>query len=292
MKAAIAVLGCLLGAPLGAQPPVVLVITADSSDFVLAAGGTIAAMVDKGATAHVIRVTNDEKEAWELAPEQAAVRNRSECEQAARILGLKDVISLGYRAWELADVPFTTLRDRLIVYLRHYRPTILFLPNPYTEYDRVLDRFYTGRAAEDAWRAAAFENFVPPFAQVGGLKPHLTPEVYYYAQPLDPRRSEPESTAVFVPQPVIRDIAATLSQKIKAAQALRTIQHSQVMRLKASLAATGRRLPLLDTVNDAAVDRLAEENVRGLARRIGGATPSEEFRYAGVEYRIPSRYLR
>ena len=96
---------------------------------------------------------------------------------------------MGYRAAEMADVPFTSLRDRLIVYIRHYKPTIMFIPNPYTEFDRVLDRYYTGRAAEDAWRAASLENFVPPFQEFG-LKPHLTPELYYYAQPVDPRRRD------------------------------------------------------------------------------------------------------
>ena len=110
----------------------------------------------------------------------------------AQILGVKEVVSMGYRAAELADVPFTTLRDRLMVYIRHYRPTVMFIPNPYTEYDRVLDRYYTGRAAEDAWRAASLENYLPPFT-AAGLKPHLTPELYYYAQPLDPRRRDAES---------------------------------------------------------------------------------------------------
>ena len=34
----------------GAEKKVVLVVTADASDYVLAAGGTIAAMIDDGAT--------------------------------------------------------------------------------------------------------------------------------------------------------------------------------------------------------------------------------------------------
>src|SRR5439155_7915282 len=141
------------------QSPVVLVVTADASDYLLAAGGTIAAMIEKGATAYVIRVTNDEKDSWDLNPEETALRTRAESEDAGRILGVKEVISMGYRAAEMADVPFTSLRDRLIVYIRHYRPAVMVIPNPYTEFDRVLDRYYTGRASEDAWRAARRENF-------------------------------------------------------------------------------------------------------------------------------------
>jgi LmbE family N-acetylglucosaminyl deacetylase len=276
-------LGLLTGWAAAAQTrPAVLVITADASGYLLSAGGTLAGMIRQGADVTVVRVTNDEKDAWDLIPEEAARRTRAESEAAGRILGVRNVISLGYRAAELADVPFTTLRDRLILLIRHYRPDVLFIPNAYTEYDRVLDRYYTGRAAEDAWRSAALDNAVPPFG-VMGVPPHLTPEVYYYAPPLDPRRREPESTATFAPEPRVVDIAGTWAVKLKAVQALKTINHSMAVRLKNRLSATGRRLPLLDVVNEASVDKLVEENVRGLGQ-------AEEFQYAGVAFRIPRKY--
>ena len=293
--AAAALVSSLFCSALAQAPdrPVILVVTADASDYLLAAGGTIAGMVQKGATAYVVRITNDEKDAWELTPEEAALRTRTESEEAGKILGVKEVISMGYRGAELADVPFTTLRDRLIVYIRHYRPTVMFIPNPYTEYDRVLDRYYAGRAAEDAWRSAGLENYIPPYGAFG-LKPHITSELYYYAQPVDPRRRDPESNATFVPQPKTVDISATLDQKVKAVQALKTINHSAAMRLKKRLTSTGRKLPVLDVVNESSVNKLAEENVRGLARMAGGAASkamSEEFQYAGLQYRIPAKYL-
>jgi LmbE family N-acetylglucosaminyl deacetylase len=293
-KAIVACLALLLPAAAQVDKPVLLVVTADASDYLLAAGGAIAGMIDQGAAAYVIRVTNDEKDARDLAPEEAARRTRTESEEAGRILGVKEVISMGYRAAELGDIPFTTLRDRLILYIRHFRPTVIFIPNPYTEYDGVLDRYYTGRAAEDAWRSAAFENYAPPFPEEG-LKPHLTPELYYYAQPFDPRRRDPESSATFVPEPKTIDISSTFARKLKAVQALRTTNHSMAMRLKDRLTSTGRKLPLLDTVNDRSVNALVEENVRGLARIAAKDTPhtmAEEFRYAGVSYRIPSGYLK
>lgn len=270
----------------------VLVISADTPNVLLAAGGTLAAMAGKGAEIRLIRVTNDEKDAWDLRPEEAALRSREESEAAAKVLGIREVISMGYRAGELADVPFTTLRDRLMVYIRHYRPAVLFIPNPYTEYDRVLDRFYTGRAAEDAWRAAPMENYLPPLTQ-SGLKPHLTAEIYYYAQPLDPLRRRAESTATFVPQPKVMDISATMETKLRAVRAMMTSNQSMAMRLKARLEASGRRLPLLETVNAASIQKLVEENVRGLAKVSAEGTAhvaAEEFHYAGVEFRIPRKY--
>jgi LmbE family N-acetylglucosaminyl deacetylase len=294
VNAALLAITCLAGMAPGAEQPVILVVAADTENFILAAGGTIAGMIEGGAIAHVIRVTNDDKNSWQLTPEQTALQARAESEQAAKILGVTDVISMGYRAAELADVPFTTLRDRLMVYVRHYRPTAMFIPNAYAEYDRVLDRYYTGRAAEDAWRSAAFENYLPPFGALG-LKPHLTPELYYYAQPFDPRRRDAESTSTFVPQVKTVDISSTFKKKLAALQALKTANRAAAMKLKARLDSTRRKLPLLEAINESSINRLVEQNVSGLAGIAAAGTQyqqAEEFRYAGIEYRIPAKYRR
>ncbi|HUG80165.1 MAG TPA: PIG-L family deacetylase [Bryobacterales bacterium] len=277
-----------------ADKQVVLVITADASDYILAAGGTIAKMLDAGAEGYLVRVTNDDKDSWNLTPEETARRTRAESEAAARILGFKEVESLGYRAGELGGVSPTELRDRILFYIRLYKPAVMFIPNPYAEYVEVLDRFYAGQAAEDARRAASLSNYQPPFAVVG-LETHITPELYYYAQPFDPRRREAESTATFVPQPKVLDIAATFDKKLRAAQALKTINHSTALRIKDRLESTGRRLPLLAEVNEESINQLVEINVRKLAEIAAKDTAhsqAEEFHYAGVEYQIPSKYLQ
>ncbi len=282
----------LAAAPRAAAQKTLLVITADQTDYVLAAGGAVAAMMAQGATGYLIRVTNDEKDSWDLAPEETARRARMESEEAARILGFREVISLGYRAGELGGVSPTELRDRLLFYIRLHRPEVLFIPNPYAHYVEVLDRFYAGQAAEEARRAAALENFQPPFA-IAGLKPHLVPELYYYAQPVDPRRREPEGPATFVPQPKVVDITPMIERKLRAAKALRTANYSLAMRIRQRLEETGRRLPLLETVNEAAVEKLVEINVRKLGEIGAQGTRfkyAEEFHYAGPEYRIPKSY--
>lgn len=271
----------------------VLIVTADQTDYLLAAGGTVGAMVEDGAEAHLVRVGNDEKDSWDLSPEETALRARRESEAAAKILGIQEVVSLGYRSGELAGVQHTELRDRLLFHIRRLKPDVVFLPNPYAEYVEVLDRFYVGKAAEDAVRAAALSNYQPPFAEAG-LEPHVTPEIYYYAQPVDPRRREPESTPTFAPQPKQLDVAGQLDKKIRAAQALQTANRSMAMRIKKRLEESGRRLPLLDAVDDDSIRRLVEINVRKLAE-IGAEDTdfdlAEEFHYAGVEYQIPSSYL-
>lgn len=289
----LALLGAIAAAAqVGETRNTVVVITSDASNYVLHAGGTIAKMTGEGMDAYLIRVGNDEKDSWDLSLEETALRNKLESEAAAKILGIKKVISLGYRSAEFRDVPFTTMRDRLIYYIRLYKPRVLFIPNPHTEHERNHDRYYAGRAAEDAWRAAALENYLIAMKDTR-LKPHRTPELYYFASPVDPARREPEASATFVPQPKMIDISSVIEKKVRAAQALQTINHSMAMRLKQRLESTGRRLKLLANADEAAVNKLVEERVLGLARLAAQGTShrlAEEFRYAGVEFRIPAAY--
>ena len=277
-----------------ATPGKTMLIVAADAGWLECAGGTVAKRTGEGADAILVRVGNDEKESWGLSPEETAWRNRNESEAAAKLLGIQEVVSLGYRSSELRDVPHTTLRDRLIFLIRHHRPAVLMLPNPHAEHDRNLDRYYAGAAAEDAWHCARFQNFLPA-ASHGGLAPHIVPEVFYYSPPVDPRRREQESTATFVPQPVRVDIGSVFARKVRSAQALGTVNRSMAMRLKQNLEASGRRLPLLDTVDERAIGKLVEENLRGLGALCAEGSAfnlAEEFRYAGIEYGIPSKYLR
>jgi LmbE family N-acetylglucosaminyl deacetylase len=272
---------------------VVLVVASDASWYSHAAGA-VAKLIGEGATAHLVRIANDEKESWSLSPEETAFRNRTECEAAAKFLGIAGVTSFGYRASELRDVPHTTMRDRIIALIRQLRPSVMFIPNPHGEHDRNLDRYYSGAAAEDAWHCARFANFLPALED-SGPPPHLVSEVYYYSPPIDPRRREPESSSTFVPQPIRIDIGPVFPVKLRAVQALKTINRSMAMRLKQSLDASGRRLPLLDTVSSTNIDKLVEENLRGLAALSAEGSRyklAEEFRYAGIDYGIPAAYRR
>ncbi|MCX6588258.1 MAG: PIG-L family deacetylase [Acidobacteria bacterium] len=273
-----------------AAPKTVMVVAADAR-WLECCAGLVARQLAAGLRGLLVRVGDDRLEGWNMPPEQAAWRNRLEAEAAAKVLGLAEVVSFGYPASELRNVPHTTLRDRLLTLIRRHRPAVLVIPNPHTEHDRNLDSYYAGAAAEDAWHAARFANYLPALA----LEPYVTPEVYYYAPPVDPRRREPEAAAAFVPQPVQVDISPWFAQKLAAARELKTVNRARAERLRERLAAAGQRLPLLATVDDAAAARLAEENLRGLAAL--GAEGSnyalaEEFRYAGVEYGIPAKYLR
>ena len=107
-----------------ATPGKTILIVAADAGWLECAGGTVAKRTGEGADAILVRVGNDEKESWGLSPEETAWRNRNESEAAAKLLGIQEVVSLGYRSSELRDVPHTTLRDRLIFLIRHHRPAV------------------------------------------------------------------------------------------------------------------------------------------------------------------------
>ena len=122
VTAALMAIRCWPGAAQQANKPTVLVVSADTENYLLSAGGAIADMVDRGAVAYVIRVTNDDKDAWDLSPEEAANRTRVESEAG----GAFWVSRKSYR-WVTGPRNLRTsrsprLRDRLMVYIRHYRP--------------------------------------------------------------------------------------------------------------------------------------------------------------------------
>jgi hypothetical protein len=90
------------------------------------------------------------------------------------------------------------------------------------------------------------------------------------------------------------DISAAFDKKLRAAEALKTINYSMAMRVKQRLESTGRRLPLLDKTDEASVQKLVEINVRKLSQIAAEKTNyklAEEFEYAGEAFQIPSKYL-
>ncbi len=278
------------GLAAGAAASKVMVVAADAR-WLECCGGLVARKIAEGAKGVLVRVGDDRTEGWGITPEEAAWRNRVEGEAAARALGIGEVLSLGYASGELRNVPHTTMRDRLILLIRQQRPTVLVIPNAHTEHDRNLDSYYAGAAAEDAWHGARFGNYLP----AAGAGTYLVPEVYYYAPPVDPRRREPEAGATFVPQPARVDIGPWFAKKLTAAREMKTVNRARAERLKERLAAAGKRVALLERLDDAAAEKLAEENLRGLAELSAGGSNyamAEEFRHAGIEYGIPAKYLR
>jgi LmbE family N-acetylglucosaminyl deacetylase len=273
-------MSCVAGAAVAAraqtrpyQGRTMVVVTAHADDFTIFAGGTLAKMIDDGYTAHLIRITNDEKDSYDLGAGETSRRNTVEMRAAADIIGIKDIYSLDFRNDEMDAISETEVRSRLILLFRKLKPWTLITFDPSAKYEENPDHKKTARAAEDAaWTAAGHLFLEEQFSL--GLKQWAVLDRYYWARQLD----DSDINKVV-------DITATIDRKIRAIQAHKTMMRHTAYATKEKLAQANLRLPLLDTVDEASVNRLIDIQVRERAQAIGAKHKiqyAEEFHYIPI----------
>ena len=141
---------------------VVLLVVAHADDVALFVGGTVAAWVDAGWRVVVVRVTDDRWDSVGSDEASTAAANRSEFEQAATILGVDDIVELGYPTDTLGDVSTVALRERIIHAVRTYRPYALVSFDPYAMYgEDNLDHVVVARAVDEAFWTSQFDLHHP-----------------------------------------------------------------------------------------------------------------------------------
>ncbi len=285
-------LALLMAAPAAAAQEkrvLVLVVTAHAGDYLLGAGGTLAALIDQGHEVYVVQVTNDEKNSAGLGPAETQKANTEEGRQAARLLGARELLGLGHKAGELGQLSSTELREELFTLIRYFQPRILFIPDPYIHYDPDRDHFYVGKMAEEAWGYSGGGMFAPELARAG-LSPYGAPEIYYYAAGRPYRPGEGgEGQARFRPV----DIGSTFERKLRALLALKTTNRLYALQTQQRLREAGRS-NAMPAVNEAATDALVRAFVEELAQTIGrkhGFRYGEEFNYVGVTGGLPEHIL-
>jgi LmbE family N-acetylglucosaminyl deacetylase len=248
------------------------VVTAHADDFTIFAGGTIAKLVDEGYTAHLIRVTNDEKDSYDLSGGETSHRNTVEMENAARIMGIKEIHSLDFRNDEMDWVPETEVRGRLIMLFRKLKPWTVMSFDPSAKYEENPDHKKTARATEDACWTSQGHLFFPEHFTVG-LKRWVVLERLYWARQLD----DSDVNKVV-------DITSTIDRKIRAIQAHKTMMRHTAYSLKEKLEQAGLRLPLLDTITDESVNKLVDIQTRERAAAHG---KKHGMQYAELFHHIP-----
>ncbi len=255
---------------------VVLLVVAHADDMALFLGGTVAAWTDAGWRVVVVRVTDDRWDSVGSDEASTAVANRSEFEEAAEILGVDQIVELGYPTDTLGDISTVELRERIIHAVRTHRPYALVSFDPYAMYgEDNLDHIVVARAVDESFWTSQFdlhhpEHFDEVSAQTGErLAPHGCFERWYFG-----RRVIDVTDAV--------DIAATLDRKVAAGCCHRTMMLNFFNQLRLQADTGGWRLP---SVDDAlAVGDVAEVLpllLRAGSERLGakyGVAAAEEFR--------------
>ena len=268
----------------------ILVVTANSGDYMFGAGGTLIKFIQEGYDVYVAQMGNDEKIAHGLTPAQARLANVEDGKAAAKLLGVKDTIYMGHKSGEFGYVSATEVRKQLFALIRHYRPAKLFIPDPYVHHLDDRDPYHLGRIAEESWGYSGGGTFGPELERVG-LKGYSAPEVYFYSYQRPYRPGEGGDGAARM---MAVDISLTLEQKMNSIELLRNRNQVYARTVQGRLNAAGRPTDLLDRLDDGAVRKLIRAYVEQFGQTVGakyGFNFGEEFDYVGRREALPPHVL-
>lgn len=210
----------------------VLVISPHADDAAAFCGATLAKFADQGYKVVLVRVTDDSKDSFGLSVKETIQANTEQLHHVADILGISEIVELGYPTDCLEDVSRVELRERIVYLFRKYRPYGVFTFDPDGLYENNLDHIVVAQAVDEAFWVACFDKHHPEHFDEG-LEPFSVCERWYFARQL------PEVTHA-------EDVSLFMGKKVEALCAHQTMMshifHQHCMQLKT----WGRRVPWLD----------------------------------------------
>ena len=158
----------------------VLVVTPHPDDAEGGAGGTIARWAAQGRKVVLVVCTNGDKGTSDrsIAPEKLAEIREREQRDAAKALGVAEVVFLGFPDQGLEDS--SELRERIVRQIRLHRPETVVTIDPNRRYIRHRDHNVTGRVTLDAVFPYARDHLAYPEHLREGLEPHKVSQVYLW----------------------------------------------------------------------------------------------------------------
>ncbi len=213
-----------------------MVISPHADDAAAFCGATIAKLADQGWKVILVRVTDDRKDSVGLSIDETIQQNTIELQEAALILGVQEIVELGFETDSLADVPLGKLRERIVYLLRKHRPYAVFTFDPNGLYENNQDHVRVAQAVDEALWVSCFDKHYPEhFTE--GLEPFSVCERWYFARQL------PSVTYV-------EEVSSAIERKILAVcahrQMMRNTIHQSILQLKT----WGRRVPWLEESMD------------------------------------------
>lgn len=255
-------------------------ITPHLDDGPIFAGGTVAKLLNEGYTGYFIRVSNDEKDSYNLTLGETVLTNEQDAARFVRVAGLKKCYDLNYRNHGLDDVSRMEIRVRLIFLFRLLKVDTVLSYDPWGHYEENPDHYVTAQAVEAAcWMSGDHLDFPEQFE--AGLKAHSVTEKYYFARG---------------PQMVNRvvDIGPSLQQKIAYIRSCKNMITNMVRSTNEALAGRGLRVAAFTGSQDAANDAYIHATFIERDKRIGakyGLEYAEEFHYIGPDHSL-EEYIR
>jgi len=182
----------------------IVVIVAHPDDAEFGCAGSTARWVAEGRDVFYCIITNGNRGSDDpaMTPERLAAIREDEQRAAARALGVRDTIFLGYPDGELEDT--RDARRDVVRAIRRFRPERVVAQSPFPSlnpYSGHRDHRHAGRLALDAVYPYARDRLHFPELLAEGWQPHKVREVYLMGH------EEPD---LFV------DITGTMEQKLAA----------------------------------------------------------------------------
>ena len=159
----------------------VLVIMPHPDDAEFGCAGTVARWVKEGRRVVYVVLTNGDKGTSDrlLTPQQLASIREEEQREAAQVLGVREVVFLGYPDQGLEDT-FELRRD-IVIQIRLFRPDVVVTLDPYRRYVWHRDHRIAGQVVLDAVFPYARDHLSYPDLLDAGMEPHKVKEMYFTA---------------------------------------------------------------------------------------------------------------
>ncbi len=184
-------------------PDSAMVIFAHPDDAEIGSGGTVARWAAAGCEVTYVLCTNGNAGTANRAVSPGVLAKRRDREQraAAKSMGVKDVVMLGYPDGGLEDC--REFRGDIVRVLRKYRPYTVFTHDPHrTKSFQHRDHRMTGTVSMDAVYPFARDHLhFPEQITKEGLEPHKVKELWFWGA------DEPDTVV---------DITSTIDRQVRA----------------------------------------------------------------------------
>lgn len=159
----------------------VLCVSPHPDDCELSVGGTLASLVSKGKDVKLVVVSDGSLGTLDssIPPEKLSEIRYGEQVEASKVLGIKEVLWLGYSD---GKVPYNDeLRSRLVCLLRSLRPNIVFAPDPWCPYEAHPDHRNVGLLVAESIIFSPLPHFT--CSEAPGTEPWLVNYIALYNTP-------------------------------------------------------------------------------------------------------------
>jgi LmbE family N-acetylglucosaminyl deacetylase len=158
----------------------IMVITAHPDDSEFGAAGSVAKWIREGRRVVYVVCTSGDKGTGnpDISPQQLTKIREKEQKDAAAVLGVSEVVSLGYPDQGLEDTP--DFRKEIVRQIRTYKPDTIVTLDPYRRYIWHRDHRITGQVVLDAVYPFARDILAYPDLIEEGLAPHKVKEILFF----------------------------------------------------------------------------------------------------------------